>query len=119
MDNMEKLLDALADCGEVAAFYKGKHIVMANRLFAGMFEIEQEACMELPIMDILHEQSVEMISDYIRRRSHGDIDMPTSYVADFRTKSTPRLPLQVTVIRTCDTDNALLVILQKVLPREA
>jgi PAS domain-containing protein len=114
MTNMEKLLDALADCGEAAAFYKGKNIVMANRLFAEMFEIEQEACMELPILEIIHEESVEMISDYIRRRTHGDIDMPTSYVADFRTKSNSRLPLQLTVIRTRDTDKALLVILQKV-----
>jgi hypothetical protein len=113
MTNMKKLLDALADCGEAAAFYKGKNIVMANRLFAEMFEIGQEDCRSLPIMDILNEGSVEMISDYIRRRTRGDIDLPTSYLADFRTKSIPKLPLQLTVIRTSDTEKALLVILQK------
>ena len=42
MTNMEKLLDAMDDCGEAAIFYKGKKIMLANRLFAELLEIEQE-----------------------------------------------------------------------------
>ena len=113
MDKMEKLLDALADCGEAALFYKGKNVLMANRLFSEMFELDMEKCRNLPIIEILHEESIEMITDFIRRRAHGDTALPAVYTADFRTKSIPKLPLQLTVVKTSDTEKALLVILQK------
>jgi hypothetical protein len=113
MTNIEKLLDAFDDCGEAAAFYSGKKILVANSLFADMFEIDQEQCRDLPILDILHEESIEMITDYIRRRIHGDADVPLSYTANFRTKSIPKLPLRLTVVKTSKTEGALLVILQK------
>ena len=113
MDNMEKLLDAMADCGEAAIFYKGKNILKANRLFAEMFEIEQEKCRDLPIVGLLHEGSIEMIQDFIRRRAHGDTEVPAVYVADFRTESEPRMPVQLTVVKTSATEGAVLVILKK------
>ena len=113
MTNMEKLLDALDDCGEAAIFYKGKKIILANRLFSELLEIEQEKCAGLPIVNLLHEESIEMIQDFIRRRAHGDTEVPAAYVAYFRTKSETRVPLQLTVVKTSATDGALLVILKR------
>lgn len=113
MNNMEKLLDALADCGEAALFYKGKNVLMANRLFSEIFEIEQEKCKGLPIMGILHEESIEMVTDFIRRRSHGDPTLPAAYTAEFRTKNEARVPLQLTIVKTSGTEGAVLVILQQ------
>lgn len=113
MTNMEKLLDALDECGEAAVFYKGKNVLLANRLFSEMFEIEQDKCKGLPIMGILHEESIEMVTDFIRRRVHGDPTIPAAYTADFRTKNESKVPLQLTVVKTSNTDGALLVILQK------
>jgi len=114
MDKMEKLLDAMADCGEAAVFYKGKNILLANRLFAELFGMEQEECRDLPIVNILHVDSIEMIRDFIRRRAHGDPDVPAVYTADFRSESESKLPLQLTIVKTSDTEGALLVILKKV-----
>ena len=114
MTNMEKLLDALDDCGEAALFYKGKNVLIANKLFSEIFEIEQDKCKGQPIMGILHEESIEMVTDFIRRMSHGDPTHPAAYTADFRTKSDSRVPLQLTVVKTSKTDGALLVIIQKV-----
>lgn len=114
MTNMEKLLEAMDDCGEAAIFYKGKKVMLANRRFAELLEIEQEKCEGLPIIDLLHEESIEMIQDFIRRRVHGDIDVPAAYTAYFRTKSESKLPLQLTVVKTSATDGALLVVLKSV-----
>ena len=113
MNSMERLLEALADCGEAAIFYKGTNILMANRLFAEMFEMDQDECRDLPIVGLLHEGSIEMIQDFIRRRAHGDTAVPAVYVADFRTVSEPRMPVQLTVVKTSKTDGAVLVILKK------
>jgi hypothetical protein len=113
MNSMEKLLEAMDECGEAAVFYKGKKVLMANKRFAEMFEIDLEKCKGLPIVDILHEGSIEMISDFIRRRSVGDRDVPAAYTADFRSASTPKLPIQLTVIRTSETDGAVFVVLQR------
>ncbi len=113
MEKMDRLLEALADCGEAAAFYRGTEIVMANRLFAGLFCRSRQECKGLPIVEIIHEDSLDMINDFIHRRAHGDIDLPTSYRAKFRSPEEPEIPLLVTVIRTCDTERALLVILQR------
>ena len=112
MSNKERLLDALDDCGEAAVFYKGKNIVMGNKLFSELFGIKQDKCKGLPIIGILHEESIEMVNDFIRRRSHGDPDLPAAYTAEFRTENDSRLPLQLTVVKTSKTDGALLVILQ-------
>jgi hypothetical protein len=110
---MEKLLEAMDDCGEAAIFYKGKKILFANRRFADIFEMEQDQCRDLPIINILHEGSIEMIQDFIRRRAHGDTEVPAVYTAEFRTKSEPRLPLRLTVVKTGATDGAVLVVIKK------
>ena len=113
---MEKLLDALADCGEAAVFYKNQTILHANRLFADLFERDPDQCMDLPIVEICHEESIEMIRDFMRRRAHGDHDVPTTYPASFRTAHDPKLNLRVTVIRTKNTEGAYLAIFQEIEP---
>lgn len=114
MTCMENLLEALADCGEAAAFYKEQHFVHANRLFADLFERDLGECKDLPIVEIYHEESIEMIRDFMRRRAHGDIDVPTTYSASFRTAHDPKLDLRVTVIRTENTEGAYLAIFQSI-----
>ena len=116
MTCMENLLNALADCGEAAVFYKGKNIVLANRLFADLFEKDPDECKDLPIVEICHEDSIEMIRDFIRRRKHGDHDIPTTYTASFRTAHNPKLNLRITVIRTENTEGAYLAIFQEIEP---
>ena len=116
MTCMENLLDALADCGEAAVFYKGQNIVLANRLFGALFERDPDECKDLPIVEICHEDSIEMIRDFIRRRAHGDHDVPTTHPASFRTAHDPKLNLLITVIRTKNTEGAFLAIFQEIEP---
>jgi PAS domain-containing protein len=116
MTCMENLLDALADCGEAAAFYKGHDLLLVNKLFAELFERDREEYRGLPIMEICHEDSVEMIRDFINRRAYGDHDVPTTYPAFFRTASNTKLALRITVIRTKHTKGAMLAIVQEIEP---
>lgn len=113
MECMEKLLVALADCGEAAAFYQGQHILLANRLFAVLLERPVDDFRDMPIVDICHEESIELVQDFIRRRIHGDHDVPTTYRASFRTPTNPKLELQVTVLKTKHTHDAFLAIVQE------
>lgn len=110
---MGRMLEALEECGKIAAFYKGQSILMANNLFADMFDRDIEECRGLSIIEICHEESLEMIRDYIRRREYGDHDVPTTYAASFVTPQNIRLNLLVTVIKTQNTGGALLGIFQE------
>ena len=116
MTCMENLLDALSDCGKAAVFYKGQDILLANRLFADLFERDPDECKGLPIVEICHEESMEMIRDFIRRRDHGDHDVPTTYPASFRTAHNPKLKLRITIMRTKNTEGAYLAIFQGIEP---
>ena len=78
MECMDKLLEGLAECGEAAAFYRGTEIVKANSLFADLFERDVKDFAGLPVVDICHIESIELIQDFIRRRAHGDPDLPPS-----------------------------------------
>jgi hypothetical protein len=110
---MEKLLDGFNECGEAAAFYKGKKILLANELFAELLERKVEDCAGLPIMDICHYESIEMIQDFIRRRARDDHSLPASYDAVFKTPSEPRVVVTLTVIKPKNTGDASLVILRR------
>jgi PAS domain-containing protein len=110
---MERLLDALEACGKTAVFYKGQSILMANNLFADLFERDIEECRGLSIMEICHEESLDLIRDYIHRREFGDQNVPTTYAASFRTPKDIRLDMKVTVIKTKNTEGALLGIFQE------
>jgi hypothetical protein len=57
-----------------------------------------------------------MIRDFIKRRIHGDQDVPTTYAASFRTAHDPRLRLRITVIKTKNTEGAYLAIIQEIDP---
>ncbi|UCF06270.1 MAG: PAS domain-containing protein [bacterium] len=113
MQRMKNLLDALAECGEMAAFYKGQKIVMVNGLLADLFGREIDEFEGLPIVEILNEESIDLIRDFIRRREHGDSGVPITYKAAFRTPDNPKTYLTLTVLKTSNTGGALLVILQK------
>jgi CheY-like chemotaxis protein len=110
---MERLLEALEACGKIAAFYKGQNILMANSLFADLFGRDIEECRGLSILEICHEESLDMIRDYVRRREYGDHGVPTTFAASFVTPHTIRLDLVITVISTKNTRGALLGIFQE------
>ena len=109
---MKRLLESLEACGKIAAFYKGQNILMANNFFADMFDIDIEGCRGLSIVEICHEESLDMIRDYIHRREHGDRNIPSTFVASFRTPRNIRLDMVITVIKTNNTGGALLAIFQ-------
>lgn len=113
MGHMEKLLEALEECGVVAAFYKGQNILSGNKRFAELFERSTEECKMLPILEICHEESIDIIQDFRRRRVFGEHNVPTTYEAKFRTPTNPNIIMIITVIRTENTEGALLVIVQE------
>ena len=110
---MENLLDALEECGEASAFYKKDKILMANEHFAELFEKSPEECKDLPIMDICHVESMEMVDDYMKRRVHGDPDVPKVYSASFVKADDSRIKLEVNVLETKNTDGAFLAVVSK------
>jgi len=73
------LLQGLEKFEEPAAFYQGNRIVQANQKFADLFERDIAEFNDLPIIDICHNESIEMIQDFIRRRAHRDVDVPMHY----------------------------------------
>jgi len=114
MGCMEKLLEALDDCGEAALFYKGTSILMANGRFAEMFGRSEEECSGMEILEICHNESIEMIRDFMHRRAVGDPGLPSAYEAFFRTPERPRVSMRLNVIRISGADGALLVLVNEV-----
>lgn len=113
MDCKQNLLDAFQACGEAAVLYRGRNILMANENFASLFERTVRECAELPILEICHNESIEMIQDYIRRRALGDHNLPSSYEALFRTPSEPRVIMHLTVIKLRNLEDVLVLIHKK------
>ena len=113
MECWEKLLAAFQDCGEAAILYRGKNILMANENFAKLFERTIDECAGLPILEICHNESIEMIQDYIRRRALGERDLPSSYEAAFRTTSDPRVIMHLTVVKMRNVEGALVLFHKK------
>ncbi|MBN1162961.1 MAG: hypothetical protein JXB45_00140 [Candidatus Krumholzibacteriota bacterium] len=113
MDCKENLLKALQDCGEPAAFYRGQEIQLANDLFADILETDTETCKGMPINEICHVKSIEMIQDFIRRREMGEDSVPNTYSAAFRTLKKNNVELKVTVLKTKHTDGAFLVLIER------
>jgi hypothetical protein len=114
MDKRDQLVEILGEFGEAAAFYKGQKILMANDLFAELFERKREECAGLPINEIVHNESIEMIQDFIRRRAKEDTGVPTLYKAAFKTPSNPKIELKLFVLKL-KLSEGVLVILRKVL----
>ena len=113
MGCMEKLLEALEDCGEAALFYKGTSILKANRRFAEMFGRSEEECGGLEILEICHNESIEMIRDFMHRRAVGDPGLPSTYEAFFRTPDRPKVSMHLNVIRIKGAEGALLVLVNE------
>jgi PAS domain-containing protein len=113
MDKRQKLLNALQEIGEAAVLYGGQKIVMANENFASLFERTAQECAGLQILEICHNESIEMIQDYIRRRALGDMDLPSSYEAAFRTPSNPRVIMHLTVVKLRNVDEMLVLFYKK------
>lgn len=109
MDCREKLLDAFQECGEAAIIYRGQNILMANENFATLFERAVDEFSGLPILEICHNESMEMIQDYIRRRALGDQDLPSSYEAFFRTPSDLKVVMHLTVVKLRNVEGALVL----------
>jgi hypothetical protein len=107
------LLQGLEEFDEPAAYYRGNRIVQANQKFADLFERDIAEFNDLPIIDICHNESMEMIRDFIKRRAHNDVDVPQHYEAAFRTGSRPRVMMTVDVLRLHNTEGAVLAILHE------
>jgi hypothetical protein len=107
------LLQGLEEFEEPAAYYKGNRIVQANQKFADLFERDIAEFNDLPIIDICHNESIEMIRDFIKRRAHRDVDVPMHYEAAFRTTNRPRVIMTVDVLKLHNTEGAVLAILHE------
>jgi PAS domain-containing protein len=107
------LLQGLEEFEEPAAYYRGDRIIQANAKFAELFGRNLEDFVNLPIIDICHNESIEMIRDFIRRRAHEDVDVPRHYEAAFRTASRPRVVMTVDVLKLRNTSGAVLAILHE------
>ncbi len=110
---VDMLLQGLEEFDEPAAYYKGNRIVQTNQKFADLFERDIAEFNNLPIIDICHNESIEMIRDFIRRRAHNDVDVPTHYEAAFRTKTRPKVMMTVDVLKLHNTEGAVLTILHE------
>lgn len=110
---VDMLLQGLEEFEEPAAYYKGNRIVQANQKFADLFERDIAEFNDLPIIDICHNESMEMIRDFIRRRAHQDVDVPQHYEAAFRTSSRPKVMMTVDVLKLHNTEGAVLAILHE------
>ncbi len=114
MDNLKKLLEAFAGCGEAAAIYKGQSFNQANDLFARIFEREQAEFEGLPILDVCHEESIEMIRDFMHRRAIEDHGVPINYSSTFITSKREKIELNVIAIKLQQADENVLLIVRKV-----
>ena len=112
MDSREKLIEAFNECGEAAAFYKGQRFLMVNDLFAELIERNKEDCKNLAINDVVHNDSIEMIQDFIRRRAHHDLDVPITYNAFFKIPSNPRIEMKVLALRLRNSEGESLVLVR-------
>lgn len=112
MEKQRKLLDALQECGEAAAIYKGQNFLAVNGNLAGLFETNPEDLAGKSINTICHEESIEMMQDFIHRRIHHDRDVPTSYECAFTTPSNPKVVIKVIAVPLKNCDGAVLVILK-------
>ena len=110
---VDMLLQGLEEFDEPAAYYKGNRIVQTNQKFADLFERDIAEFNNLPIIDICHNESIEMIRDFIRRRAHHDVDVPMHYEAAFRTKTRPKVMMTVDVLKLHNTEGAVLTILHE------
>ena len=112
MNSLIQLLEAFAGCGEAAAVYKGQSFNHANNLFAEIFEREQAEFEGLPILDVCHEESIEMIRDFMHRRAIEDHGVPINYSSTFITSKREKIELNVIAIKLKQADENVLLIVR-------
>ena len=110
---MKKLIDAFNDLGEAAAVYKNQEFITVNDLFAGIFEREVEVFDGLPLLEICHNESIEMIRDFMQRRTVENHGVPMNYKCAFRTPNQPKIMLNVIAIKLKSAAHGVLVIVRK------
>lgn len=113
MERLKKLIDAFNDLNEAAAVYKNQKFTVVNDLFAEIFEREVDALEGLPLLEICHNESIEMIRDFMHRRTVENHGVPMNYKCAFVSPSQPRLMLNVIAIRLMDAEDGVLVIVRK------
>ncbi len=114
MDNLKMLLDAFAGYGEAAATYKGQSFTGVNEPFARIFEREQSEFEGLPILDVCHDESIEMIRDFMHRRAIEDHGVPINYTSTFITSGREKIKLNVIALKLRQADDNVLIIVRKV-----
>jgi hypothetical protein len=113
MSSQKKLIEAFGELGEAACIYKGEKLLFVNDRFASMFDRAKESFEDLPINEIVHNDSMEMIQDFRRRRVHDERGVPTTYTAYFKTDNDPRMELQLFVLRLKESEGEVLVIVRQ------
>jgi PAS domain-containing protein len=113
MENMKKLVDAFNELGEAAAVYRKQKFTMVNELFAEIFEREVDAFEGLPIVEVCHNESIEMIRDFMQRRTVESHGVPMNYTCAFRTPNQPKIMLNVIAVKLKRADAGVLVIVRK------
>ena len=113
MERLRKLISAFNELGEAASVYKNQKFIVVNDLFAEIFEREIETLEGLPLLEICHNESIEMIRDFMQRRTVEDHGVPMNYNCTFITPNQPKLILNVIAIRLRDADDGVLVIVRK------
>lgn len=114
MDDLKRLLEALAGCGEAAAIYKEQSFIDVNDLFAEIFERERGELEGLPILDVCHNDSIDMIRDFMHRRTIENHGVPTNYTSAFVTGKQEKIMLNVIAIKLKHADDNVLLIVRKV-----
>jgi PAS domain-containing protein len=113
IDNLKMLLAAFAECGEAAAIYKGQCFVGVNDLFARIFERKSAEFEGLPILDVCHNDSIDMIRDFMHRRVYENHGVPNNYTCAFVTGKQDKIMLNVIAIRLKQADDNVLLIVRK------
>ena len=113
MDNAKRLIEAFAGCGEAAAMYKGESFILVNDLFAQVFEREPAEFEGLPILDVCHNDSIDMIRDFIHRRAIENHGVPTSYTCAFITSKQKKIKLNVIAVKLNKADDSVLLIVKE------
>ncbi len=112
MDCRENLINAFGECGEAAACYKDEHFLMANDLFASVMERSKDEFNGLPVIEIVHPESIDMVQDFMRQRKRGDVSVPTTYKCTLKTPNNPKIVKNLIVLKVKKSEGAVLVIIR-------
>ena len=84
-----------------------------NDLFAQTFERDAAEFDGLPLLDVCHNDSIEMIRDFMHRRAIEDHGVPINYSSAFITGGGEKIMLNVIAIRMKQADDNILLIVRK------